>query len=348
MGVIAEEAQAAGLVGGDELLQEQPPEQAREHAHGQEEARPAGHPALAVGRDAAARHDHVHVRVMGHRRAPGVQHGGDADAGAEMLRIGGDRQHGLGRDLEQEIVDHGLVLVGDVGDRRRQREHHVIVRHRQQLGLALGEPFLRGGALALRAVPVAAGVVGDGRIGAVLAARDMAAEGRRAAALDRRHHLQLVEADMAGIGLTPCRAMVAEDIRNLQSRARHARRASAGRPDLLELERDVLQRAHDLADRLGGDAGIERRGVELGVTEQHLDHADIDVLLEQVGGEAVPQGVQRDALVDLRHLGGGVTGAIELARGHRLGRIAAREQPALRAAPPSTRRAADRAGAARA
>ena len=44
----------------------------------------------------------------------------------------------------------------------------------------------------------------------------------------------------------------------------------------------------------------------------------------------MPQGVQRDALVDLRHLGGGVTGAIELARGHRLGRIAAREQPALR------------------
>src|SRR4029453_3349743 len=47
--------------------------------------------------------------------------------------------------------------------------------------------------------------------------------------------------------------------------------ASAGRPDLLELERDMLQRAHDLADRLGGDAGIERRGVEFGVTEQYLD-----------------------------------------------------------------------------
>ena len=45
----------------------------------------------------------------------------------------------------------------------------------------------------------------------------------------------------------------------------------------------------------------------------------------------MPQGVQRDALVDLRHLRGGVTGAIELARGHRLRRIAAREQPALRA-----------------
>ena len=133
---------------------------------------------------------------------------------------------------------------------------------------------------------------------------------------------------MAGIGLTPCRAMAAEDIRNLQSRARHAR-ASAGRPDLLELERDVLQRAHDLADRLGGDAGIERRGVELGVTEQHLDHANVDVLLQQMGGEAVPQGVQGDALADPGHLGGGMAGAIELARRHRIDRVQAGKQPPL-------------------
>ena len=73
---------------------------------------------------------------------------------------------------------------------------------------------------------------------------------------------------MAGMGLTPCRTMVAEDIRNLQSRTRHPGPASAGRPGLLQLDRDVLQRAHDLADRLGRDPGVERRGVELGVTEQ--------------------------------------------------------------------------------
>jgi hypothetical protein len=75
-------------------------------------------------------------------------------------------------------------------------------------------------------------VVRDGRIGAVLAACDVAAEGCRAAALDCRHHLQLFEADMAGIGLTPCRSTAAEDIRNLQGRARHARRVSraAGSP----------------------------------------------------------------------------------------------------------------------
>ena len=33
-----------------------------------------------------------------------------------------------------------------------------------------------------------------------------------------------------------------------------------------------------------------------------LDDADIDVLLQEVGSEAVPHSVQRDALVDLRHL----------------------------------------------
>jgi hypothetical protein len=55
------------------------------------------------------------------------------------------------------------------------------------------------------------------------AARDMAAEGCRAAVLDCRHYLELAEADTAGMGLPPCRSMIAEDIRDLQSRARHKR-----------------------------------------------------------------------------------------------------------------------------
>ena len=222
--MIAEELQAAGLVGGEQPLQEQPSEQAREHAHRQEEAGAARYPALAVERDAAARHDHVDVRVMGHRRAPGMEDRGDADAGAEVLWVGRDGDQGLGRCLEQQVVDDGLVLVGDVGDGRRQREHDMIVRHRQQIGLARGQPVLCRRALALRAMPVAAGIVRDLAVRALLAARDMTAERRRAAVLDRRHHLQLAEADMAGIGPAPCRAVAAEDVRDLQRWTRHAPR----------------------------------------------------------------------------------------------------------------------------
>jgi hypothetical protein len=76
-----------------------------------------------------------------------------------------------------------------------------------------------------------AGVITDLGVAAlvVLAAHDMTAERCRAAVLDRRHHLELLEADMAGIGLTPCRSMVAEGIRDLQSWARHACRVLSRR-----------------------------------------------------------------------------------------------------------------------
>ena len=53
----------------------------------------------------------------------------------------------------------------------------------------------------------------------------------------------------------------------------------------------MLERAGHRADRLGRDAGIERGRVELGMPEQHLDDADVDILLEQVGGKAVAQRV---------------------------------------------------------
>ena len=61
-----------------------------------------------------------------------------------------------------------------------------------------------------------------------------------------------------------------------------------GRFGLPELQSDMLQRAHYLADGLGSDARIERRVIKLGVTKQHLDDANVGVLLEQMSGEAVP------------------------------------------------------------
>src|SRR5262249_1027338 len=86
--------------------------------------------------------------------------------------------------------------------------------------------------------------------------------------------------------------------------------------------------AGDLAERLEGDTGVERGRIELLVAEQHLDYADVRLLLEQVCGEAMPQRVQRDGLVDLGHHRRGVAGAGELARGQRLPEGAPGKQPA--------------------
>jgi hypothetical protein len=48
-----------------------------------------------------------------------VQHGGKADAGAEVLGIGGYGGERLGRRLEEKVVDGGFVVIGEVGDRDR-------------------------------------------------------------------------------------------------------------------------------------------------------------------------------------------------------------------------------------
>src|SRR6202040_850586 len=54
-------------------------------------------------------------------------------------------------------------------------------------------------------MPITARVKSDQRMAArhVLATCDVPAERCRAAALDRTHHLQLIEADMAAVGLAP-------------------------------------------------------------------------------------------------------------------------------------------------
>jgi hypothetical protein len=58
----------------------------------------------------------------------------------------------------------------------------------------------------------------------VLASCDVPAERRRAAALDCAHHLQLVEAYMATVGLAPSGTVLAEDVRELQNGSSHGRR----------------------------------------------------------------------------------------------------------------------------
>ena len=201
---------------GKEPCEEQPTEQLAEHADRQDKGGSRRYPALPVTRYPAARYDHMDVRMVGHCRAPCVEHGGDADPGAEMLRIGGNGEHCLRRRPEQQVVERRLVLEGDIRDLAGQREDDVEVADRQQVRLALGEPRARRCALALRAVSVAAAVVGDPLMPAGLAGLDMTAKRGGAAGLDRRHHLELEEAQMPGMGGPVCGPGGAEDVGDLE------------------------------------------------------------------------------------------------------------------------------------
>ena len=110
-----------------------------------------------------------------------MENHGHAELGAEMPGIGRDGGEGLGGRAEQDRIDHGLVLEGDLADRRRQREDDMEVRHRQQLGLPLREPLGPRQPLAFGTVTVAAGVVSDARCATIIALLDMAPEHRRPA-----------------------------------------------------------------------------------------------------------------------------------------------------------------------
>src|ERR1700745_904872 len=122
-------------------------------------------------------------------------------------------------------------------------------------------------------MPVAAGVVGDGcgRAGVVLAARDMAAERRRAAALDCAHHLQLVEADVSAVGLTPSGTVVAKKTRAPHSGPAHVAGPYAAGMGLCSLPRPLVraaklrERTLDGGDQTCGQKWVARRCVQPGL-----------------------------------------------------------------------------------
>ena len=75
---------------------------------------------------------------------------------------------------------------------------------------------------------------------------------------------------------------------------------------------------------------ITCRGLQLAVTQQHLDHTDIDLIFQQVGGKAVAQGVDGDPLVQFGRRCGSVTDVVELPGRQWVHGVASREQPTAR------------------
>ena len=65
--------------------------------------------------------------MVDERLAPGVEDGEEADLGAEVAGVSGDRAQGVGDRPEEEAVNDGLVVGGDLGDGRGHGEDDVEV-----------------------------------------------------------------------------------------------------------------------------------------------------------------------------------------------------------------------------
>src|SRR6266545_3531085 len=103
MGVGEEAVVANAMETGRQHVEQEAPQQTREHANRQKEAGPAGNPSLAVWRYAAARNDTVHMRMVLEVLAPAVQDSSDANVGDEVLAIGGNGGERFGCGREQPL-----------------------------------------------------------------------------------------------------------------------------------------------------------------------------------------------------------------------------------------------------
>ena len=116
----------------------------------------------------------------------------------QMPGVGSNREQGLGGGLEQDAIDHRLILVGNIADLRWQGKDQVIVLHGQEVCLTCLKPALCRTGLTLWTMPVPTRVVGDLGVVAGLALQHMTAEFCTAAAFDSRHDLELAETEVAG------------------------------------------------------------------------------------------------------------------------------------------------------
>ena len=115
---------------------------------------------------------------------PGVEHGQEAEVRSESARVGGDGQQRLRNSAEEDAVNQALILQRQGGKLLRQGENGVAIGYRQEFRRPSSQPLVTGSGLALWAVAIPAGVVGNGLVGAVVALLEVGAESGGAAGAD--------------------------------------------------------------------------------------------------------------------------------------------------------------------
>ncbi len=127
---------------------------------------------------------------------------------------------------------------------------------------------------------VAARVVGDAGEAAIVAALDVTAEPRRAASRDRADHTPLDAPEMSGVRSLVSFAVAAQDVGQFERRP-NAHCLFRRR----HVQREPIQGARRIGDDVARDACVARRRRQMLVAQQHLDDADVDAALQQMGGE---------------------------------------------------------------
>src|SRR5215475_12874175 len=148
---------------------------------------------------------------------PSMQHGEEADFRAEVFRIASDFEKCFGTGAKQQVVNDFLVLQSQCSKLRRKREDHMDVARRKKFSLTCGDPAFPGRSLTLRAVAIAAAVVGDGGpMPAAGALVEMTAECGGATARNGQQHFDVLPAEPLAISFDEGSSRAADEIGHLE------------------------------------------------------------------------------------------------------------------------------------
>ena len=115
-----------------------------------------------------------------------------------MFGVSRNRKQRFRRGAEQDVVDLARILKCQPADLLRQRKHDVEIWNRQQFSPSCRQPFCARRGLTLWTMPVAARIIRDDAMPALVALLHilpMAAEGGRAAVANRFEGLSLPGAE---------------------------------------------------------------------------------------------------------------------------------------------------------
>jgi hypothetical protein len=193
-----------------------------EYVFGKEEAGASRmYPARVVAGETAGGHDAMDMWMVLQLLIPGVEDAEETDLGPEAFGIRSDLGQCLGAGAEEQAVDDFFVLQCQGCQLMRKREDNMSVSRRQQFGTARFEPAVARLALALRAVPVTAGVIRDGAMAAAGTLVQMTSHGGGSAALDCDEHLQMEPRKPGGRLVSEAMRGGGYDIGQLQERPIH-------------------------------------------------------------------------------------------------------------------------------
>ena len=153
---------------------------------------------------------------------PGVQHAEEAEFCAEVSRIASDFEKCFGTGAEQQIVEDFLILQGQWRELRRKCEDHMDVARGEKFSLTCGDPAFAGRGLTLRAMAIAAAVVGDGgTMPAAGAFIEMTAECGGTTARNGQQYFDVLPGEPLAISFDEGSSRAADEIGHLEGRPAH-------------------------------------------------------------------------------------------------------------------------------